>query len=102
MIKRSTQFIGLLGLNFLLFCALLQRLIENDEFNLIPLHGALGVICLFYFILRGGTSFLRSSSLRRSAGLGIGLTVYSLIFVGVLISVNYAALLKIRCFSMAS
>jgi len=85
------QFCGLAGLVLLLFGALTAFLLygEFDRLKFIPLHFGLGLLLLAVFFFKGGHAVVRESSgLKRRLGWGVGLTLYSVLFLGVLIVLN--------------
>ncbi len=86
--NRRTQFLGIAGLVFLVFAAIIQFLVAYDEYHFIPAHFVLGLVLLVFFTLRGGLQALRSVAAKRTAGFGARVTLFSALFLGVLVVIN--------------
>lgn len=86
--KKSAQFFGILTLVFVVFgllCAVLQ---QESAVLYSQIHFGLGVLCLLLFLVGGGLQSLRGAALHRATGYGLGATLYSGLFVGVLVVAN--------------
>lgn len=89
--KRSVQFLGIAGIVLLTFGLLLWLLLSSDQWYFTPLHIITGLLFIGAFLVQGGLEQLQSSSARRGAGFGASVTIYSALFVGVVVIANYVA-----------
>lgn len=87
--KRGIQFTGIIGLIAVIFGIVIQAVLSYDDFYLAPLHFAVGGVLVLTFLIFGGTKFIESAAASRAAGFGAGVTLYSAIFVGLLVVINY-------------
>jgi len=87
--NRSVQFLGILALVALIFGIFSNFLIAYDDFFLVPIHFGIAGICLLIFVIRGGLGFLGTEAAKRAAGFGAGVTVYSVVFIALLVLANY-------------
>lgn len=89
---RFAGFLGLLSLLCLVFYVVATVLISyrglGDPFYLVGLNLVLGVIFLIAFIVKGGLELFGDWSIRRAAGFGGGVALYSSIFFGLLLVCN--------------
>ena len=89
--SRTLQFIGIIGIVSLFFGLVSNSLVAYDEYYLIPAHLTLAGFCLVLFVIKGGLALLRTSTSRRAAGFGVGVLLYSIVFIGLLVLANYFA-----------
>lgn len=86
--KKSSQFFGILAIVLFVF-GVIASVLQLDESGLyLKIHFGFAVVFAVIFILGGGLRTLSGSALRRSVGYGLGATLYSGLFVGVLVVVN--------------
>ncbi|MCC6932527.1 MAG: GldG family protein [Deltaproteobacteria bacterium] len=87
--KRNYQYSGIAGLVLIAFGLICAGIISNESYTIALTHLGLGVIFILLFLLGGGTGSLRSSAVKRLASFSLTVFIYTLLFVGVLIVVNY-------------
>ncbi len=88
--KRTTKLIGLLGIVMTLFGLMGLYLVDLDEYYFTHTHLVVGVLCLGWFILRGGLPILGRAAAKRAAWFGGSVTLYSSLFLALLGLLNYA------------
>lgn len=84
--KRFSAFLGFAALIFISFGVISAGLISHEFYSLI--HFVLGTICVVLFIAGGGIHAISTAAIRRTAGFGTGATVYSVVFLGLLVLIN--------------
>ena len=89
--NRGAQFCGIAGLVVLVFGLITSFLLEYDFAFFIPAHFVLAALLLAAFVLKGGVQALGSVAAKRTVGFGFGVTLYSTLFVSLLVAVNYIA-----------
>jgi ABC-type uncharacterized transport system involved in gliding motility auxiliary subunit len=89
--SRKVQFFGILALIIIVFGLLCTALLAYDDFYLVPIHLFLGALALLIFVIGGGLQLLRTAAAKRAVGFGAGVTVYSALFIGLLVMANYFA-----------
>jgi ABC-type uncharacterized transport system involved in gliding motility auxiliary subunit len=87
---RNIQYLGLLGLVVFVFGLLTYFLVSFDEFYFMQIHAALGLLLILSFIFKGGFKPIGSAAVKRAAGFGAGVTLYSALFLGMLLLINFA------------
>jgi ABC-type uncharacterized transport system involved in gliding motility auxiliary subunit len=87
--NKTVQFLGILGFVILVFGLIVKGLVVVDEYSLGNIHFILALVLLVFFAVRGGLQFLGSAATRKTANLGAQLTVYYLLFLGLLGVANY-------------
>ncbi len=87
--SRFTQFLGVVGLVLFLFGVTTYLLPIGEGGLFAMIHTIAGATLLFYFFLRGGLMLIGAATLKRAAGYGASLTIYSALFFGLLILANY-------------
>jgi len=90
--RLGSQFAGIAGLVVIVFGLITSFLIEYDIAHFIPLHFVVGVLLVGYFVISGGWQTLRQAASRRRAGFGLSNALYTLLFVAIIVVVNYIAL----------
>lgn len=88
--NKNVQFAGIIGLIAAVFGIMINSILAVDDFNLVPIHFGIAVVCLLFFFIFGGSEFFRSAAAKRAAGFGAGVTLYSAVFLGLLVIANYA------------
>ena len=86
--NKKIQYCGISGLILFLFGVVTEFLLVYDQGLIVPIHLVAGGILIFWFLLSGGFKVLSSATVRKKAGLGIGIFAYGLIFLCLLIVVN--------------
>ena len=87
--NRKIQFFGVAGLVILIFGLLTFALVEHDPYHFTGTHLIMAVLLLGAFAVQGGLLAFGKSAFRRAARFGAGATLYSALFVGLLVLVNY-------------
>ena len=87
--NRNIQYLGILGFVFLIFGLIIKGLVVVDEYGLGNIHFIVAFTLLVTFAVRGGLQFLGSAATKRTADLGAQMTVYYLLFLGLIGIVNY-------------
>ena len=80
-----------IGIVVLSFACLLVFFTREDPYYLIPIHFALGGALLFYAATTGGLREAFRTTTAKGLRRGVGTTIYSGLFVGALVLVNYAS-----------
>lgn len=91
--NKSVSFIGIVGLIIFLFGLFTAYFVTHDPYHVTVVHLLIGGLLVLYFLIKlavvfcfeGGASVMA----KRVAGFGVSVTVYSALFVGILILVNY-------------
>lgn len=89
--NRKLQFSGLAALVLTIFGLLARALLVEDSQNIAAIHFVAAGLLLALFLAVGGGQVLSSKEVRRRAGFGASVTLYSALFVGVLALVNFFA-----------
>lgn len=87
--NNKVKFFGISGLIFILFGLLAYFLMEFDDYYLVPLHLAAGVVFLLLFIFKGGLGALKSNSLKRKAIFGTSVAFNSMLLIIIIFLGNY-------------
>jgi len=88
---KLTKFFGIAGLVLIGFGIAAETVIVEDFYILVPAQLIIGTLMLFWFLFRGGLQFVGSAAVKRATGFGVGASVYTALFVGILALVNYIA-----------
>jgi ABC-type uncharacterized transport system involved in gliding motility auxiliary subunit len=89
---RRHSFLGILGLVGLVFGVVTHFLLPETGSVFSLIHFSLGTLFLLWFFFAGGLRLIGKKALRRATGFGVGVTVYSALFVGLLGLLNYFVL----------
>lgn len=87
--KWSTP-VGALGLA-LIVGALLLRIVVNPRTDILLLLGAIGVVCVAFYLITRPRTGDRHAANSRVAWQGLNVIVFALVFVGILAAINYIA-----------
>ena len=82
------QISGLIGLVFILFGLIAYRFSGNLWDAYVVVHWSLGAVCLLVYLTTQGRTLIRSLR-RRATRHGLHAAFYSLLFLGVLVMVNF-------------
>lgn len=86
---KRNSFFGLIGLVVVVFGVATHFILPETGNTFALIHLVLGAILVALFFFGGGLKFLGKKALHRATGFGVGVTIYSALFVTLLAVVNY-------------